>query len=73
MKPPYCEVCDALCDPDGLIVFKRDAEGEAWDRWVQETGATGHPPYAGWFCPAHLKRAQALQHLTIDEALKQMR
>lgn len=73
MKPPYCEICNELCEPEGYITFRRDAEGEAWDRWVQETGATGHPPYGGWFCAKHLERAKSLAHLTIDEALKQMR
>lgn len=69
MMPPNCCICDAECETDGIVSFRKRPSDEEWDRWVDETGAVGHPPYLAWFCPKHLVEAKKLEHLTIDEAM----
>jgi hypothetical protein len=71
MMPPICHTCgrDASKGGDLVCFAKRDSDLE-WDRRMDEArGFTGHPPYAVWFCRKHLAKAQALAHLTVDEAL----
>ena len=76
MRPPICDVCDREFDPDregGLLYFKETPEGRAFDKRVEEEEIVGHPPDAGWFCGRHYKKARKLLHLTISEALKELR
>lgn len=72
MRPPICDICLASCGMDGLVYFRKEASDEEWDRLSQTGGFTGHPPYAGWFCPEHLAAAKSLEHLTYSEALKKI-
>jgi len=72
MMPPICEICSREFDPDeegGLIYFKETEDGRAFERRVKEEGITGHPPDAAWFCGLHYGEAEKLVHLTIDDAI----
>ena len=74
--PPICEVCSREFDPDregGLIYFKETEEGRAFEEKAKEEGWTGHPPDAAWFCGEHYGEAEKLVHLTIDDAIKNLK
>ncbi len=75
MKPPICCICHRGFDPDkegGLVWFAKRTSDIEWDRWIEETGDTGHPPYADWYCAAHIEQAHSLSHLTIDAAFARL-
>ncbi len=73
MKPPICEVCSKRMgenDECKLLYFKKGPNDLKWDKKASKLGFTGHPPYAAWFCPKHLEKAQNLTHLTLPEAIR---
>ncbi|MGE0728281.1 MAG: hypothetical protein AB7O92_18580 [Acidimicrobiia bacterium] len=75
MRPPICEVCDERFDPGagGLLTFASTPQSEAWHaRAAAEPGFVGHPPDQGWFCPAHLDAARALQPLPLADAVRRL-
>ena len=51
----------------------RAQEGRDFDRRVVEEAVTDHPPDAGWFCGKHHIHAEKLIHLTLREAIIEMR
>ena len=55
------------------IYFKKRKSDKKWAKMMEKKGMVGHPPYAEWFCGKHYESAKALEHLTIDEALKILR
>ena len=73
MKPPFCEICDAPCDADGLLSFRKTPSDVEWERRMQEGGGVGHPPWQGWFCPRHREGALRLTQGTLPEARSRMR
>ncbi|MHA2503721.1 MAG: hypothetical protein ACXAE3_12720 [Candidatus Kariarchaeaceae archaeon] len=76
MRPPECAICDTEFDPfeGGDTVYFRETESDKkQNQRMERQGLTGHPPNCDWFCNAHLKQAQDLQHLHLAEALVQMR
>ncbi len=76
MKPPICAICEERGRRPGefrLIYFKKRETDKEWDKKAAQPGFTGHPPYAAWFCPRHFPEAGKLEHLTIGEALEQLR
>lgn len=72
MRPPECDVCgkEEGCD---LVYFKKRPSDEEWVKKMKEKDMVGHPPYAEWYCAAHVERARELQHLPIDEAKRLMK
>jgi hypothetical protein len=73
LRPPYCVICDKDfrdSEEGGLIYFKKRPSDEEWVKTMEEKNMVGHPPYAEWFCGKHYESAKALEHFTIDEALK---
>ena len=73
MKPPFCLICDAPCEPDGLLAFRMTDDDAAWKRWSEAGGGTGHPPWQDWFCREHVRGARELTHLTLTEAQERLR
>ena len=76
MMPPICEICSREFDPDkegGLIYFKETEKGRAFERRAKAEKITGHPPDAAWFCGAHYEEAEKIVHLTIDDAVKNLK
>ena len=72
MIPPICLICDRELgdlDEGGLIYFRKRLSDIEWEKKMKEIGGVGHPPYAEWFCKKHYKKANELNHLTIDIAL----
>lgn len=68
MMPPICSLCGREdFDHAELVYFAKVPQGPEWDRRTEQEGFTGHPAYAGWFCPTHLEAAKALSHLTSAE------
>ncbi|MHA1785386.1 MAG: hypothetical protein ACTSVY_05870 [Candidatus Helarchaeota archaeon] len=75
MKPPMCAICGKKhfdLEKGGIIYFKKRPSDLEWDRRMKEKGMVGHPPYAEWFCDEHFQKANALKHLSIDEAMKKL-
>ena len=76
MMPPECTICDRVFSPGktgDLVSFaKRDSDIE-WDRQIELSGLTGHPPHQAWFCNKHLRLAQRFAHLPIDKAMISIR
>ncbi len=75
MKPPICEICDKKLDPKegGLVYFSKRPKDVEWDKKAAQPGFTGHPPYAAWFCGKHFYKEKELEHLTITDALKELK
>jgi hypothetical protein len=76
MRPPICEICDTEFDlhtEGGLIYFKETPKGREFSKRVEKDAIIGHPPDAGWFCKKHYPKAKQLQHLTLSEAINQIR
>ena len=69
MQPPICEVCqsDGRTGDDefGLVQF---ADFEPLPEDI-----VGHPPGLGWFCGEHTQQAESLAHLSLAEAVRQIR
>lgn len=72
MKPAICPLCQSNCG--GASVQAGGAGGyvEFADFSCLPDGMLGHPSGFEWFCSAHLLAAQALAHLTRDEALARL-
>lgn len=77
MKPPVCVICDRdLRDGGGDLVEFAKSDGDfEWDRLAEQSGMSGHPPYAEWFCDEHLGWALELQAegSTLEQALVRLR
>ena len=77
MRPPICDICDEDFDFSkgncGLVYFKKRDKDLLWDKKMKETGMTGHPPYARWFCEKHYSKAKELENLTVDKAMAKLR
>lgn len=76
MKPPICEFCDddfRSDDTGGLLYFTRDAHAQEWHDRQREEGFVGHPPEAAWFCGVHYPAAEKLTHLSLSEAMQELR
>ena len=76
MMPPECKICgkglreSVECD---IVYFKRTKKDKEWDKAIKESGLTGHPPYAVWFCMEHFAEAKKLENFTREEAMKKLR
>ena len=76
VMPPICEICSREFEPDkegGLIYFKETEKGRAFEEKAKEEKWSGHPPDAAWFCGDHYEEAEKLVHLTIDDAIKNLK
>ena len=76
MKPPICRICDKrldALDDGGLIYFEKGQSDLEWDKYMEEKGFIGHPPYADWFCKEHYREAIKLKHLSIDNAMSKLK
>ncbi len=76
LKPPICEICDediGESEECGLVYFKKRPSDLEWDKKASQPGFVGHPPYCAWFCVKHYARAKELKHLTISEAIQQIK
>ncbi len=75
MKPPICCICLKPLDPakpGNLVAFAKSESDHEYDRKAQ-TGFTGHPPYADWFCHRHIAAAQKRTHLSLTQAIEQIK
>ncbi len=73
MKPPECRICGNKMEIDegGLVQFKKRPSDIEWDEKRKRIeGFVGHPPYIDWFCREHYDKANELQNLTIEKAMK---
>lgn len=76
MMPPNCCLCERGLDTNDnceLVAFAKRPEDIQWYRAIEASGETGHPPNVDWFCASHVAGAREIAHLTIDEALAQLR
>jgi hypothetical protein len=73
MRPPICAICDkefSDLEKGGLVYFKKRPSDIEWDVKMEKQGIIGHPPYAEWFCEDHYAKANELEDMTIDKAMK---
>lgn len=76
MKPPICEICGEDFREDaegGLVHFEQTEKDKAWHERMKAEGMVGHPPEVAWFCGKHYAKANALSHLTLSDAIPQIR
>lgn len=76
MRPPICCICEERFDPGrsgDQVSFTRRPSDDAFHARMEREGLVGHPPEVEWFCGEHLAAAQALAHLSIAEALHELR
>lgn len=75
MRPPICVLCGKYLEAGegGLIYFKERPSDLEWIQRMKEKGMVGHPPYAEWFCGEHISEAEKLSHLTVDQAIRQLK
>lgn len=70
MKPSHCAACGNYHREAVLLRFAKGPEDLAWDARAASGMVTlGAPPYAAWFCPAHLAAAQELVDQPLSHAL----
>jgi hypothetical protein len=70
-----CSLCHQdfdLREGGGWIKFRRRPWDVEWDKTMERERITGHPPYARWFCGLHYPQALDLQHLAVDDAMRQL-
>ncbi len=72
MKPPICEICGrdfrASISEGGLVHFKLTEANIQYNKCFEQSGFSGHPAGAYWFCKKHYKKAKNYQGLTFAEA-----
>ena len=77
MKPPICRFCHQRFAPGktsgGLVYFKESAEDQAYNQRLKEQKKIGHPKGRDWFCEDHIDWARSLKHLTLKEAIQEMK
>jgi len=76
VMPPICEICSRefnLDEEGGLIYFKETKAGRAFEEKAKEEKWTRHPPDAAWFCGTHYGEAEKIVHLTLDDAIKNLK
>ena len=75
MKPPICCICLKPLDTSkqgDLVLFAKSALDHEWDQ-MAAAGLVGHPPYADWFCHRHVAAAKSRTHLSLKEAITQIK
>jgi nitrate/TMAO reductase-like tetraheme cytochrome c subunit len=76
MMPPECIICHKKVEPfskkEGLIHFAKRESDLQWDKEMEVSGNTGHPPYAAWFCKKHYKKALFVRNEFIDCAINKI-
>jgi len=76
MMPPECCLCDLPGGTDNefnLVYFASTPEVKQWQHKMEESGLTGHPPNAAWFCQFHFPAADQLSSLPIDQAMTELK
>lgn len=77
MLPPICLVCmkdfRSNVSSGGRVHFTRTTDELERAQRMREQMMVGATPGAGWFCEDHLEQAKLLTHLSMAEAIKQIR
>lgn len=77
MRPPRCVVCKkgfrGRPEEGGLLSFKLSEKDKSYNERFKQPGFVGHPRGKDWFCGKHYEKAKTYRHLTLSEAIQQLK
>lgn len=77
MRPPICAICYNRMDDENrdfeLVSFQLSEEDKEFNKRFEKPGFIGHPHGLEWFCKEHAEIAKKYVHLTLGEALKEIK